>query len=48
MDIGTTKEVWIGYIYQLEVYTKDGQSWLKDSIQNKWYENNFENQKHKP
>ena len=38
MAIETTKEIWMGYIYQLEVYTKDGQSWLKDSIQNKCYE----------
>ena len=32
------KDIWMGYIYQLEVYTKNGQSWLKDAIQNECYE----------
>jgi hypothetical protein len=36
--IGTTKDIWMGYIYQLEVFTKYGQSWLKGSIPNKYYE----------
>ena len=32
------KVIWMGYIYQWKVYTKYGQSWIKDSIQNKCYE----------
>ena len=32
------KNIWMSYIYQWKVFTKYGQSWLKDSIQNKCYE----------
>ena len=35
--IETTKDIWMGYIYQWKVCTKYGQSWLRSSIQNKWY-----------
>ena len=36
--IETTKDIWMGYIYQWKVYTKYGQSWLRDSIQNEYEE----------
>ena len=36
--IETTKDIWMSYIYQWKVFAKYGQSWLKDSIQNKCYE----------
>ena len=35
------ESIWMSYIYQWKVFTKYGQSWLKDSIQNKCYEKEF-------
>ena len=36
--IETTKSIWMSCIYQWKVFTKYGQVWLKDSIQNKCYQ----------
>jgi hypothetical protein len=45
--IGTTKDIWMGYIYQLEVYTKMVKVDLKIQFKISVMKRKFQNQKHK-
>ena len=45
--IGTTKDIWMVYIYQLEVYTKMVKVDLKVQFKISVMKRKFENQKHK-
>ena len=47
MAIETTKKTFEWVVFANEKYLQNGQSWLKDSIQNEYCEKKFENQKPK-